>query len=149
MCVQKRMILGYIKHINKISPIQNQEEDHHKDRLISSKRKLAFPSWLQRDMRSIEVDEDKIVSEAQGVDMIWAIKSSKSLTNLSYTVSLTTSIFTTFLRLLKSVGTGTNFLMPNLSFFKLAKFVFIAKLGVSTCVTYLNPFFLHNLKDQL
>ena len=55
-------------------------------------------------------------------------------TSLSYTVFLTTSFFTTLLNLLKSVGTGSNFSMSNLSasVFKLAKFVFSAKLEVST-----------------
>ena len=75
MCVEKQMILGYIKHINKISLIQDQEEDHQKDGLISSKRILACPSWLQKEMCSIEVDGGKIVSEVQGVDM--TIKSSQ------------------------------------------------------------------------
>ena len=39
------------------------------------------------------------------------------------------------LNLLKSVGTGTNLSMSNLStsVFKLAKFIFNAKLEVSTC----------------
>ena len=56
-------------------------------------------------------------------------------TNLSYTVFLTASFFTTLLSLLKSVGTGTNLLMSNLSasVFKLATFVFNSKLKVSTC----------------
>ena len=56
-------------------------------------------------------------------------------TNLSYTVFLTTSFFTTSLSLLKSTGTGANLSMSNLStlVFKLAKFVFSAKLEVSTC----------------
>ena len=78
MCVDKKMILEYIKHINKIFLIQDQEEDHQKDGLTSSKRILACPSWLQKEMRSIEVDGGKIVSEVQGVDMTCAIKSSKS-----------------------------------------------------------------------
>ena len=69
MCVDKQMILGYMKHINKISLIQNQEEDHQKDGFVSSKRILARQSWLQKGMRSIEVDGGKIVSEVQGVDM--------------------------------------------------------------------------------
>ena len=45
-----------------------------------------------------------------------------SATNLSYTVFLTTSFFTTSLSLLKSTGTGTNLLISNLStsVFKLA-----------------------------
>ena len=36
-------------------------------------------------------------------------------TNLSYTVFLTTSFFTTLLNLLKSVGTGTSLSMSDLS----------------------------------
>ena len=60
-------------------------------------------------------------------------------TNLSYKVSLTTSFFTTSLSLLKSTGTGTNLSISNLStsVFKLAKFVFNAKLEVSTCEIFL------------
>ena len=60
-------------------------------------------------------------------------------TNLSYTVFLTTSVFTTSLSLLKSIGTDTIFSMSNLStsVFKLAKFVFNAKLEVSTCEIFL------------
>ena len=60
-------------------------------------------------------------------------------TNLSYTAFLTASFFTTLLNLLKSVRTGTNLLMSNLStsVFKLAKFVFNEKLEVSTCETFL------------
>ena len=60
-------------------------------------------------------------------------------TNLSYTVFLTTSFFTTSLSLLKSTGTGTNLSMSNLStsVFKLAKFVYNAKLEVSTCEIFL------------
>ena len=68
MCVEKQMILGYIKHISKISLIQDQEEDHEKAGLILSKRILACPSWLQKEILSIEVDGGKIVSEVQGVD---------------------------------------------------------------------------------
>ena len=51
-------------------------------------------------------------------------------TNLSNTAFLTTSFFTTSLNLLKSTGTGANFSMSNLStsVFRLAKFVFSAKL---------------------
>ena len=46
------------------------------------------------------------------------------VTNLSYTVFITTSFFTTLLSLAKSLGTGTNFAMSNLStsVFKLARF---------------------------
>ena len=60
-------------------------------------------------------------------------------TNLSYTVFLTTWFFTTSLNLLKSTVTGTNFSISNLStsVFKLAKFVFNAKLEVSTCEIFL------------
>ena len=60
-------------------------------------------------------------------------------TNLSYTVFLTTSFFTTLLNLLKSLGTGTNLSMSNLStsVFKLAKFVFNAKLEASTYQIFL------------
>ena len=55
-------------------------------------------------------------------------------TNLSYTVFLTKSVFTTPITLLKSEGTGTNLSMSNISTsaFKLIKFVFNAKLEVST-----------------
>ena len=57
-------------------------------------------------------------------------------TNLSYAVFLTTSCFTTSHHLLKSSGTGTDLSMSNLSasVFKLAKFIFNAKLELSTCV---------------
>ena len=50
--------------------------------------------------------------------------------NLSYSVFLTTSFFTTLLSLTKSLGTGVNLSMSNLStsVFKLAKFDFSAKL---------------------
>ena len=53
-------------------------------------------------------------------------------TNLSYTVFLTTSFFTTLLNLLKSRETDTNLLISNLStsVFVLPKFVFSAKLKV-------------------
>ena len=59
--------------------------------------------------------------------------------NLSNTAFLTTSFLTTSLSLLKSTGTGANLSMSNLStsVFKLAKFVFNAKLEVSTCETFL------------
>ena len=72
-------------------------------------------------------------------------------TNLLYTVFLTTLFFTTSLTLLKSTGTGANLPMSNLStsVFRLAKFVFSAKLEVSTCVTFLDQFLLHSWKDQL
>ena len=60
-------------------------------------------------------------------------------TNLSYTVFLTTSFFTTLLSLLKSVGTGANLSISNLStsVSKVAKFVFNAKLEASTCGIFL------------
>ena len=60
-------------------------------------------------------------------------------TDVSYTVFLTTTFFTTSLSLLKSTGTGTNSSISNLSasVFKLAKFVFNAKLKVSTCEIFL------------
>ena len=56
-------------------------------------------------------------------------------TNLSYTIFLTTSFFTTLLSLLKSAGIGTNLSMSNLptSAFNQAKLAFSAKLEVSTC----------------
>ena len=67
-------------------------------------------------------------------------------TNLSYTVFLTTSFFTTSLSLLKSTGTGANLSMSKLStsVFRSAKFVFSAKREVSMCVTILDQFLLHN-----
>ena len=51
--------------------------------------------------------------------------------------------FTTLLSLLKSAGIGTNLSMSNLStsVFKPAKFVFKAKLEVSTCETFLMSVF--------
>ena len=63
--------------------------------------------------------------------------------NLSYTSFLTTWFFTPSLSLLKSTGTGTNLSIPNLSTsaFKIAKFVFNAKLEVSRCVTFLRSVF--------
>ena len=75
--------------------------------------------------------------------------SSTFATNLSYTVFLTTSFFTTLLSLLKSVGRCANLSISNIStsVFKLAKFAFNAKLEVSTCE--ICPLLLHNLKDQL
>ena len=58
------------------------------------------------------------------------------VTNLSYSVFLTTSFFTTSLSLLKSTGTGANLSISNLStsVFKLAKLDFSAKLLTSTWV---------------
>ena len=56
-------------------------------------------------------------------------------TNLSYSVLLITSFFTTSLSLLKSTGTDTNLSISSLStsVFKLAEFV----LNASTCATFL------------
>ena len=75
--------------------------------------------------------------------MLYLVFNTKSLvsilstfaTNLSYTVFLTTSFFTTSLNLLKSAGTGANLSMSSLStsVFKLAQLVFSTKLEVSTC----------------
>ena len=73
------------------------------------------------------------------------------VTNLLHSVFLTTSFFTTLLNLAKSSGTGVHFAMTNLSYsvFKLARFVFDAKLLTSTCVTFLNQFSLHNCLDLI
>ena len=68
-------------------------------------------------------------------------------TNLSDTVFLRTSFYTTTLSLLKTTGTGANLSMSNLStsVFRLAKFVFSAFVlkyqGVSH---FLNQLLLHN-----
>ena len=64
-------------------------------------------------------------------------------TNLSYTVFLTTSFFTTLLSFAKSLGTCVNLSISNLStsVFKLAKFHFSAKLLTSTCDTFLKSVF--------
>ena len=66
-------------------------------------------------------------------------------TNLSFAGFLT-SFFTTSLSLLKSTGIGANLSRSNLStsVFRLAKFVFSAKLEVSTCVTFSKSVLLHN-----
>ena len=63
--------------------------------------------------------------------------------NLSYSVFLTTSFFTTSLSLLKSTGTGANLSISNLStsIFKLAKFDFRAKLLTATCDICFKSFF--------
>ena len=63
--------------------------------------------------------------------------------SLSCTVFLTTSFLTKSSNLLQSSGTGANLSMSNLStsVFRLAKFVFSAKLEVSTCVTFLRSVF--------
>ena len=67
-------------------------------------------------------------------------------TNLSYSVFLATSFFTTSLCLFKSTGTSANLLISILStsVFKLAKFVFSAKLLTSTCDIFFKQFLLHN-----
>ena len=59
-------------------------------------------------------------------------------TNLSYTVFLAASFFTTLLSLAKSLGTGVNSPISNLStsVFKLAKLDFSAKLLTSICVAF-------------
>ena len=64
-------------------------------------------------------------------------------TNLSYTVFLTTSFFTTSLSLLKSTGKYANLSISSLStlVFKLAQFDFSAKLLTSTCVTFFRAVF--------
>ena len=64
-------------------------------------------------------------------------------TNLLYKAILTALFLTTSLNLLKSTGTGANFSLSNLStsVFRLAKFVFSAKVEVSTCVTFLRSVF--------
>ena len=69
------------------------------------------------------------------------------VTNLLYSVFLTTSFFTTSLSLLKSTGTDANLSISSLStsVFKLAKFDFSAKLLTSTCdIFFLNQGLLHN-----
>ena len=64
-------------------------------------------------------------------------------TNLSYSVFLTTSFFTTLLNLFNSLETGVILSISSLStsVFKLAKFVFDAKLLTSTCVTFFQSVF--------
>ena len=68
------------------------------------------------------------------------------LTTLSYTVVLTTSLFTTLLSLLKSTGSVFDLSISNSSTsgFKLAKPVFLVKSDVSTPVAFLNLPMLHN-----
>ena len=58
---------------------------------------------------------------------------------LSYTVFLTALFLTTSLNLLNSTGSGANLSISDLStsVFRLAKFVFNAKIEVLTCVTFL------------
>ena len=65
-------------------------------------------------------------------------------TNLFYSVFLTTSCFTTLLNLTKSLGTGVNLSISNLStsVLKLAKFVFDAKLLTSTCLIFFKSVFI-------
>ena len=65
-------------------------------------------------------------------------------TNLLYTSFLTISFFITSLRLLKSTRIGTNLSRSNLSpsVFRLAKFVFNAKLEVSTCEIFIISVFI-------
>ena len=65
------------------------------------------------------------------------------VTNLLYSVFLTTSFFTKLLNLAKSLGNGVNLSISNLStsVFKLAKFAFDAKLLTSTCVIFFRSTF--------
>ena len=68
--------------------------------------------------------------------------------NLLYSAFLT-SFFFYITCLAKSLGTGINFAMSNLStsVLKLARFVFNAKLLTSTCVAFLDQFLLHNCSN--
>ena len=68
------------------------------------------------------------------------------VTNLLYSVFLTTSFFTTLLNLAKSTGTVFNLSTSILStsVFKLARFVFDAKLLTSICVAFYRSILLHN-----
>ena len=63
--------------------------------------------------------------------------------NLSYTVFLTTSCFTTLLNLAKSLGTGANLSISYLSspVFRLAIFDFSAKLLASICDIFFRSVF--------
>ena len=56
---------------------------------------------------------------------------------------MTTSYFTTLLNSAKSLGTGVNLSIPNLStsLFKLTRFVFDAKLLTLTCGTFFRSVF--------
>ena len=68
------------------------------------------------------------------------------MTNPLCSVFFTTSFFTTLLNFAKSLGTDTNssilsLLSLSTSVFKLARFVFNAKLLVSTCVTFFKSVF--------
>ena len=67
-------------------------------------------------------------------------------TNLLYSVFLITWFFATLLNFDRSVRTVANLPASILStsVFRLAKFVFDAKLLTSTCATFLNQFLLHN-----
>ena len=64
-------------------------------------------------------------------------------TNLSHSVLLTISFFTTLLSLAKPLGTGVNLLISSLStsVFKLAKLDFSAELLASECDIFLSQFF--------
>ena len=65
------------------------------------------------------------------------------MTNLLYSIFLTTSFLTTLLNLARSTGTVFNFLASILStsVFKLAKFDFSTKLLTSTCDTFFKSVF--------
>ena len=67
-------------------------------------------------------------------------------TNLSYSVFLITSLLTTLLNLVRSIGTVFNLSASILStsVFKLAEFDFSAKLPTSTCDTFFKSVLLHN-----
>ena len=65
------------------------------------------------------------------------------VTTLSYSVFLTTSVFTTLLTFPKSLGTGVNLSISSLSssVFRLANFDFTVKLLTSTCDTFFKSVF--------
>ena len=67
-------------------------------------------------------------------------------TNLSCTVFLTTSLFSTLLSLFKSTGTVFNLstFILSISAFKLAELDFASNLDVSTPVAFLNLILSHN-----
>ena len=69
------------------------------------------------------------------------------VTNLSYTIFLTTSLFITLLSLLKSTGTAFNLSASILSIsaFKLVKSYFATDLDVSTYVAFLKSDFVAKL----
>ena len=73
------------------------------------------------------------------------------LTNLLYSLFLATSFLTKLLNLAKSLGTGVNSSISNLStsVLKLAKFVFDAKLLALHVSHFLNQFLLHNCLDLM